>query len=204
MRSRRLLPLAAVLLLLPACAQQMAEQPSYHPLTPSDFFADGRSSRPVLAGTVARGQLRTDRALYEGRDAGNELVTTYPFEITRAVLDRGQQRYAIFCSVCHGMTGLGDGRIVKRGFTVPPNYHTDLSRGYKLKGQDRKLTDVPVGYLFEVITKGYGAMPDHASQIPVPDRWAIVAYVQALQYSQSPELRKRLQPEQDKAKGGAQ
>ncbi|MFO0927770.1 MAG: cytochrome c [Gemmataceae bacterium] len=191
------------LLLLPACAQQMADHAGYKPLSASDFFTDGRSARPVVAGTVARGQLHSDRALYDGRDAAGELVTQYPIEVSKPVLERGRERYNVFCSVCHGLTGHGDGRVVKRGFTVPPNYVTDLSRGYKLRGVDKKLIDVPVGYIFEVITKGYGAMPDHAAQIPVPDRWAIVAYVQALQYSQSQEMRKRMQPELEKAKGGA-
>lgn len=202
MRTRTFL-LLGVGLLLSGCAQQMAEHAGYKPLSPSEFFPDGRSARPVVAGTVARGQLHTDTALYQGRDANGELVTQYPMQITKQVLDRGQERFNIFCAVCHGLTGHGDGRIVKRGFTVPPNYVTDLSRGYKLRGIDKKLTEVPVGYIFEVITRGYGAMPDHAAQVPVPDRWAIVAYVQALQYSQSPEMRQRLQPELDKAKGGA-
>lgn len=178
---------------VPACQQQMGTTPAYKPLTKSDFFADGRASRPVLTGTVARGQLWTDSALFEGRNEQGALVEEFPFEITTSVLERGKQRYDIFCSVCHGLTGHGDGRIVKRGFTVPPNYMTDLSRGYQLKGIEKKLTDVPVGYIYEVITKGYGAMPDHASQIPVRDRWAIVGYVKALQFSQLPELRTRMQ-----------
>ncbi|MFM7148656.1 MAG: c-type cytochrome [Gemmataceae bacterium] len=184
--------LLLMLVCLTACGQQMGSSPAYKPLEPSDFFPDGRSSRPVVDGTVARGQLKTDTVLWEGRDAKGELTEVFPFEITDKVLERGKQRYEVFCSVCHGMTGQGDGRIVKRGFTVPPNYITDLSRGYKLRGQDKKLTDVPVGYIFEVITKGYGAMADHASQIPVPDRWAIAAYVRALQYNQSPEFREKM------------
>jgi hypothetical protein len=172
----------------------MATQPSYRPLHKSDFFEDGRTSRPVVSGTVARGQLRIDTELHEGRDENGQLIDVFPFEMTREVLERGKGRYEIFCAVCHGLTGHGDGRIVKRGFTVPPSYMTDLSRGYKLKGQDRKLIDAPLGYLYEVITRGYGAMPDHAAQIPVHDRWAIVGYVKALQYSQSAELRKKMKP----------
>lgn len=195
---------ALCLLALPACQQEMATQPAPRPLASSDFFADGRASRPVVPGTVARGQERLDTALETGRDDDGKVVTLFPFEMTRPVLERGKQRYEIFCSVCHGLTGHGDGRIVKRGFTSPPDYVTGLSRAYQLKGQkvqgqevvtrkqELKLVDVPVGHVFEVITKGYGAMPDHAAQIPVRDRWAITGYVRALQYAQSPELRQKV------------
>jgi hypothetical protein len=171
----------------------MANSAGYKPLAPSDFFPRGRSARPVVPGTVARGQLRIDSALYEGRDEKGALVTEFPFEMTREVLERGKQRFGIFCSVCHGLTGHGDGRIVQRGFTKPPDYASDLSRGYALRGEKKKLTDVPVGYLFETVSKGFGAMPDYASQIPVRDRWAIAGYVRALQYSQSPSFRKSLE-----------
>jgi hypothetical protein len=190
--------LALLLLALPGCQQEMANQPSYRPLRPSGFFPDGRASRPVVPGTVARGQLRTDTALYDGRDDKGDLVTEFPFDMTKDILERGRGRFDIFCSVCHGLTGHGDGRIVQRGFTKPPDYITDLSRGYALRGEKKKLTEVPVGYVFEVITKGFGAMPDHASQIPVRDRWAIVGYFKALQYSQSPELRKSMRPAAEK------
>jgi mono/diheme cytochrome c family protein len=186
---------AAAALSLPACHQKMAVQPSYRPLEPSDFFADGRASRKPVGGTVARGQLRTDRLLYEGVGKDGKVADEFPFRMTQDVLKRGEQRYNIFCAVCHGLTGQGDGRIVQRGFTKPPSYTKDHSRAYLLKGEPRsdrtKLTNVPVGHIYEVITKGYGAMPDHAEQIPVKDRWAIVGYVKALQYSQVPELRKR-------------
>jgi hypothetical protein len=185
--------LALCLLALPACTQQMADHPGYKPLTPSDFFPDGRSARPVVPGTVARGQLYSDTVLYTGRDDKGELVDEFPFEMTKEILERGKQRFAIFCSVCHGLTGHGDGRIVQRGFTHPPDYHKDLSRGYLLRGEKKKLIDVPVGYLFEVPTKGFGAMPDYASQIPVRDRWAIIGYLRTLQYSQSAELRKKME-----------
>jgi mono/diheme cytochrome c family protein len=146
---------------------------------------------------VAHGPLRIDRALYEGVGKDNKPVTEFPFEMTETVLKRGQQRFDIFCSVCHGLTGQGDGRIVQRGFTKPPSFTKDLSRGYGLERSEKgskqtvKLTDVPVGYIYQVITKGHGAMPDYAEQIPVNDRWAIVGYVKALQYSQVPELRKK-------------
>jgi hypothetical protein len=202
--------LAVALLALPACAQQMADNAAYRPLTPSDFFADGRSARPVVPGTVARGQMPADTAFHTGRDDKGKLVTEFPIDMTKAVLQRGKARFAIFCSVCHGLTGHGDGRIVKRGFTAPPNYITDDSRALGLLGEKvvvrrehereggpklspLKLSDVrvPVGHFFEVITQGFGAMPDHASQVPVKDRWAISGYIRALQYSQSPALRKK-------------
>jgi hypothetical protein len=170
----------------------MAVQPAPRPLQPSDFFPDGRSARTPVAGTVARGQLRDNPALYEGRNDKGELVDVFPFEMTQAVLKRGRERYNIFCAVCHGLTGQGDGRIVQRSFTRPPSYAKDLSRYYKLRGQDIKLIDVPVGHFYDVISNGFGAMPDHAEQIPVRDRWAIVGYVRVLQYSQSPELRKKM------------
>ena len=184
-------------LLLAGCSQQMADHAGYKPLRKSEFFADGRSARPLIEGTVARGQLRNDSALYEGRDENGKDVTEFPFEMTKEVLARGRQRYNIFCSVCHGLTGQGDGRIVQRGFTRPPSYSADYSRasqitGKEVKGKGTKLIDMPVGHFFDTITRGYGAMPDLREQIPVRDRWAIVGYVRALQISQSPELRKKL------------
>jgi mono/diheme cytochrome c family protein len=186
---RRLL-LAAVVILPAGCYQKMGEQPSLRPLKPSDFFADGRSSRPPVPGTVARGQLRIDTVLYTGRDSAGKLTTEYPFEITEAVLKRGKERYGVFCAVCHGLTGKGDGRIVQRGFTRPPDYALDDSRWHAVRNEKVKLIDVPVGHIFEVATKGFGAMPDYAEQVPVNDRWAITAYVRALQFSRSPEMRK--------------
>jgi mono/diheme cytochrome c family protein len=185
-------------LLLAGCSQQMAEHAGYKPLTRDDFFADRRSSRPVVEGTVARGQLRIDSALYTGKGEDGKDVTEFPFEMTKEVLARGKQRYEIFCSVCHGMTGQGDGRIVQRGFTKPPSYSAGLSRAAKFKGKDIPLVDMPVGHYFDTITRGYGAMPDLNTQIPVRDRWAIVGYVRALQISQSPAFRAKLAKE----KGG--
>lgn len=179
--------LLALVFLLPACQQKMGEHAGYKPLTKSDFFEDDRSARPLVPGTVARGQLRDDPILYTGRDAEGNLSMDYPFPVTEAVLKRGQQRYKIFCGICHGLTGHGDGRIVQRGFTKPPSYITDYSRTLT----KTKLINVPPGHIYEVITKGYGAMPSHAEQIPVKDRWAIVAYVRALQYAQVPSLRKK-------------
>jgi mono/diheme cytochrome c family protein len=235
---------ALLLLAVPACYQKMAVQPPPRPLASSDFFPDGRASRAPVTGTVARGQLRTDRALYEGtvKDAkdgkADVYVTEFPFEITESVLKRGEQRFNVFCSVCHGLTGWGDGRIVQRGFTRPPSFLYEvndkwlladaknqplsadgstfrygdvagarqakvkltpsLSRGYKLRQQEMALSDAPVGYFYHVITRGYGAMPDYAEQIPTKDRWAIAAYVRTLQYSQMPELRERMKKADNK------
>jgi mono/diheme cytochrome c family protein len=186
-------------LLLAGCSQQMAQHAGYKPLARDDFFADHRASRPLIEGTVARGQLRTDSALFTGKGEDGKDVTEFPFEMTADVLARGKQRYEIFCSVCHGLTGQGDGRIVQRGFTRPPSYSADPSRAVRIRtGKDVPLIDMPVGHFFDVITRGFGAMPDLNEQIPVRDRWAIVGYVRALQISQSPELRARL----TKEKGG--
>ncbi len=187
---------ALCLLAVPACSQQMARQPAPRPLAPSDFFPDSRSARTPVAGTVARGQLHDDPALYQGRDARGEPVKEFPFAMTKAVLERGRQRFDIFCSVCHGLTGQGDGRIVQRGFTRPPSYTKDKSRYYSLRVGPEKapyLTDVAVGHIYDVITNGFGAMPAYAEQVPVRDRWAIAGYVRVLQYSQVPGLRKRLE-----------
>jgi mono/diheme cytochrome c family protein len=205
-----------VLLTASACQQEMTHQPSYRPLQRSVLFQDGRASRPVVPGTVARGQLRTDSELFDGKDSKGEFVQVFPFELSEYVLKRGEERYNIFCSVCHGLTGEGDGRIVQRGFTKPPNLNKDDSRAYKLKGQkllpsgeyEAKGQEIPlryvsVGYIFDVITHGYGAMPDYESQIPVRDRWAIVAYVRALQLSQaSPEERKKMEAEWGRIRKG--
>jgi len=178
------------------CQQQMAEQPAYRPLEASAFFLDDRSARPLPAGTVPRGSTPETDPLNTGRldspasgsdkktDFVNEFVKSVPFPLTTPVLHRGQERYEIFCAVCHGFDGTGNGKIVERGFTRPPDYVTDLSRGFAHKGVRIHLRDVPIGYLFEVISKGYGAMPDYETQIPPSDRWAIAAYVRALQISQ--------------------
>jgi mono/diheme cytochrome c family protein len=196
---------AAVCLLPAACQQKMANQPSYKPDDASTFFADGRSSRPLIPGTVARGHLRTDYALYTGRrqrpagpehgvlaipeaagqnvmgaaaqvvadrDNLDKYTSDFPFPVTVDVLRHGRNRYMIYCAVCHGTLGTGHGKIVERGYTTPPSYHIE------------RLRKVPVGYIFEVITNGYGSMPEYKQQIPPRDRWAIVGYVRALQLSQ--------------------
>lgn len=165
------------LALLAGCyEQEMATQPKYQrPYQPSAFFADGQSSRPLVAGTVARGQLRTDRAHYEAM-AGDRVIDEIPLKVDRSVLARGQARFNIYCSPCHGRTGDGQGMIVKRGFSPPPSLHLP------------RLRDAPSGHFFRVITHGYGAMYSYASRVPVDDRWAITAYIRALQLSQNARL----------------
>ncbi len=158
-----------------ACRQDMHNQPRYKPLGGSAFFEDGRASRPLVEGTVPRGYARTDEHLYRGKVNGR-LVETFPFPITRQVLERGRERYDIFCAPCHGRDGYGEGMIVQRGFRQPPSFHTE------------RLRRAPVGHFFDVITNGFGTMYSYASRIPPEDRWAIVAYIRALQLSQNATL----------------
>jgi len=162
-------------LLVSACQQQMADQPRVQPLQKSTFFGDERSARPLPPGTVARGELRLDDALSTGKSSG-VLVDTLPIPLTLALLDRGQERFDIFCSPCHGRVGNGDGMIVRRGFRPPPSYHID------------RLRQAPIGHFFDVMTNGFGAMPSYAAQVPLYDRWAIAAYIRALQLSQHAPL----------------
>ncbi|MGE3909850.1 MAG: cytochrome c [Chloroflexota bacterium] len=162
----------ALAALLAGCyQQQMADQPRYDPLEASALFADGKSARQPVPDTVARGQLRSDTLLYEGSENGQP-AERFPFPVTQDVLIRGKDRFEIFCSPCHGRTGYGDGMIVQRGFIAPPSFHTD------------QLRQAPVGHIFQVATNGLGAMPSYGQQVPVHDRWAITAYIKALQLSQ--------------------
>jgi mono/diheme cytochrome c family protein len=169
----KLATVALALAAAAACRQDMHDQPKYIPLRPSDFFGDGRSERPLLEGTVARGHLKDDVAFYTGKGPDGKPVDAFPFPVTREVIGRGQQRFNIYCAPCHGRLGNGDGMIPRRGFRHPPTYHQD------------RLRNVPNGYIFDVISAGFGAMPDYAAQIEPRDRWAIVAYVRALQLSQN-------------------
>ena len=183
-----------------ACRQDMHDQPKYRPLRPVDQIGsinDGRSARPIVEGTVARGELRDDVEFYTGKIArlgqttpatsSSQLpgqsassspsglqgfVTEFPMRITAADLDRGQERFNIYCSVCHGPLGDGGGMIPKRGFRKPPSYHDD------------RLRNAPAGYFFDVITNGFGNMPDYSAQVEPADRWRIIAYIRALQLSQ--------------------
>jgi cytochrome c553 len=186
------------------CQQEMAEQPSYRPLEPSKFFADGRASRPIVAGTIARSDVEDDPTVTSGltlaanAEAQNkpnapgirpdEFVTEFPFPITSEILTRGQQRYTIYCAICHDAAGTGNGKIVERGFTKPPSYLTDNARQFAHSGYQIALREVPVGYLFDVPTKGFGAMADYSIQVSPRDRWAIAAYIRTLQLSQSVPL----------------
>jgi len=163
-----------VLLFTTSCRQDMHDQPKYQPLERSSFFEDGRASRPLMAGTVAQGQLRDDAHFYTGK-SGDKPVTTFPFPITKQVLDRGRERFNIYCSPCHGLTGAGNGMVAQRfehAQRRPPSYHID------------RLRKSPVGYFYDVITNGFGAMQDYAAQVEPRDRWAIVAYIRVLQRSQ--------------------
>ena len=176
--------------LLTSCRQDMHDQPKYKPLAESSFFEDQRASRPLLEDTVARGHLREDTKLYTGRE-GADPVTTFPFPITREVLERGQQRFNIYCSPCHDRLGTGLGMVVRRGMRRPPSYHID-----RLRAQ-------PVGYFYDVITNGFGAMQDYSAQIAARDRWAIVAYIRVLQRSQNAKLSDLPPEERAKLEAGA-
>lgn len=189
--------LTAFCLLAIGCRYDMQDQPRYESYSKSeDFFADGRAMRDAPEGTVARGELRENKAFYTGKKenqnpnvqvqtttdaSGNTLVSSFPNDIqdfpvpvTKQLIDRGEERYNVYCIVCHGALGYGDGMVVRRGFPKPPTYHDD------------RLRNAPVGHFFDVITNGWGKMNSYAAQVPVADRWAIVAYIRTLQISQNP------------------
>jgi mono/diheme cytochrome c family protein len=153
----------------------MHDQPKYEPLEPGAFFRDGRASRPLLPGTVARGQLHDDAHLHTGK-IGGQFATVFPMPVGARELVRGRERYEIFCTPCHDRAGTGGGMIVLRGYRRPQSFHGD------------RLRQMPAGYFFDVITHGFGVMPAYAAQIPPEDRWAIVAYLRALQLSQHAAL----------------
>jgi mono/diheme cytochrome c family protein len=201
---RAMLPICLCGAAAVGCQQKMAEQPSFRPNQPAAFLPSGTSSQLPVPGTVARGYLRTDLALFTGRTSGvntagtssqagsaatqgtgnmqtllaaemaqyRDFATEFPFPITQEIVEHGFQRYMIYCVVCHDPLGTGQGKIVERGYTRPPSYHIV------------RLRDAPVGHFFRVMTEGYGSMPSYAAQIPVDDRWAIAAYIRALQFSQ--------------------
>jgi hypothetical protein len=175
-RSSTAVSFAALLVLLTltsACRLDMHVQPRVNPLAKSDFFPDQRSARPPVEGTVARGQLHEDTYFYTGK-IGNTPGDYLPFPVTKEVLERGRERYNIFCAPCHSRVGDGNGFVPSRGFArKPPSYHIP------------RLQKAPVGYFYDVITEGFGIMSDYSSQIPPRDRWNIVAYVRALQLSQN-------------------
>ena len=164
------------------CRQQMADQPHQRPLEPSNFFDDGMASRPVEPGTVARAGKEQNGLRFHSKVDG-KLVDTFPFEVTMEVLARGQERYEIFCSPCHDRLGTGQGMIVRRGFTPARSFH------------DPRLRDAPAGHFFEVMTQGFGQMPSYANQLSEQDRWAVIAYIRALQFRRNVRL-DQLPPEE--------
>lgn len=204
--------LSAVCLTAVGCRYDMQDQPRYKYYKKSDFFSNGMGSRPLVEGTVPRGYLREDKALYTGKKDGAALspntlsaeggkqqtgdgtnaqlgdaqvnrasqypddVSEFPLPVTQELINRGEERYRVFCIVCHGPNGAGDGMIVRRGYTKPTSYHTD------------ELRAAPVGHFYDVITNGWGRMSGYASQVAVADRWAIVAYIRTLQASQDPNV----------------
>jgi mono/diheme cytochrome c family protein len=160
---------------LAACQQKMADQPRYQPLQRSTFFGDDRSARPRIPGTVAREDPQGNAPLFTGLD-GHTPVADLPLPVTQALIQRGQERFEIFCAPCHDRVGTGNGMIAQRGYRHPPSYHI------------ARLRDAPIGHFFEVMTHGFGQMPSYADQIAVQDRWAIAAYIRALQLSEHAEL----------------
>jgi mono/diheme cytochrome c family protein len=161
------------LLLVAGCRKSdMSEQPRYKPYQATISFEDGASARPLVAGTIPWHQPRTDELLYQGTIDG-KVADVFPFPITAMDMKRGQQQFNIFCSVCHGQTGEGNGMIAQRGLTPPPSYHID------------RLRDAPVGHFFYVMTNGFGAMYSYAERVKPEDRWRIAAYIRALQLSQN-------------------
>ncbi len=185
----------SLLLLAAGCRQNMHDQHKVKTLGDSPFFADGQGARPLPAHTVPQGDRRVGSA-YSGLDAANRPLGTLPVPLTRELLVRGRERYDVFCSPCHDKLGTGRGMIVRRGYKQPSSYHVE------------RLRNAPAGYFVNVITEGFGVMPSYAPQVPVEDRWAIAAYIRALQYSQNarladlpPEARRRV--EADLERGAA-
>lgn len=170
------LPGLALSLLAGGCRQDMYNQPKYKPLAKSEFFNDDTSARPLPPHTIPRGHLDEDTAFATGKNDDGTLAAALPMPVTRALLERGKERFTIYCSMCHGNEGDGNGMVVQRGYPPPPSYHID------------RLRDAPPGYLYSVITNGYGIMYPYASRVEEPDRWAIVAYVRALQLSRRATL----------------
>jgi mono/diheme cytochrome c family protein len=165
----------ALVSLVAGCRKDMQVQPRYNPYDVSSFFGDDRSARPLVPGTIARGQLHLDELLYSGKIDGKE-ADVFPFAISRADLNRGRERFNIYCSPCHDVTGSGRGMIVLRGFPAPPSLHLD------------RLRQAPVGHFFDVMTNGMGVMYSYSSRVSPEDRWRIAAYIRALQLSQQASI----------------
>ncbi|HLG96182.1 MAG TPA: cytochrome c [Bryobacteraceae bacterium] len=176
MRNRIVITGSSLLLLgLTACRDDMHNEPRYKPLAASVFFGDHRSARPEVEGTVARGQLRLDEARYTGKIAGQD-IDEFPIPIAKEDIERGQARFNIYCTPCHGRLGDGSGMVVQRGFRQPPSYYSE------------RLMNAPVGHYFDVISNGFGSMASYASRVTPDDRWRIIAYIRALQLSESAKL----------------
>jgi cytochrome c553 len=165
----------ALLMSVSGCRQGMYNQPKAKPLSESLLFPDGTSARPLVPGTIPR-EWHGDEPAFTGKTSDGKMLTALPVPLTRELLDRGRARYDIYCAVCHDRTGSGRGMIVQRGFPSPPSFHVD------------RLHSAPIGYFFEVISNGYGAMYPYASRVKPADRWAIAAYIRALQLSQDARL----------------
>jgi hypothetical protein len=174
-RTKRLLVVPAFALLLAGCRQDMQNTPRANTFRPSPFYDDQLSARQPVWGTVAQSEYHTDDLLYTGMVNGR-LSQVFPFPVTRQVIERGRERFNIYCSPCHGLTGDGDGMIVRRGFRQPPSFHID------------RLRKAPVGHFFDVITHGFGSMYDYGDRVGAHDRWAIIAYIRALQLSRNATL----------------
>ncbi len=171
MNGHALRMVALLALSVTACRRDMGQQAYHRPLDASSVFADGRAARPLPDHTIARGQLRADELFFTGHVDGKP-VDLFPEPVTPAMIERGRQRFDIYCAVCHGRTGEGNGMIVRRGFPTPPSFHID------------RLRSAPAGHFVEVINNGFGLMYSYASRVEPADRWAIAAYIRALQLSQ--------------------
>ena len=171
--------LSSILCVVALCAttgcgvrKAMYDQPKYRTFAASDFFEDGSAARALVENTIPQGYLFEDTHLYDGKVDGKP-AETFPFPVTKEVLKRGQDRFNVYCTPCHGAIGAGDGMVVQRGFKQPPSYHID------------RLRQAPPGYFFEVVTRGFGTMNSYAAQVKPEDRWAIIAYIRALQLSEN-------------------
>jgi mono/diheme cytochrome c family protein len=194
--SSSLFSLSSFLLLLTlafagGCRQKMANQARYDPLEASDFFRDGMSARPRVAGTVARGEMSNDPFFDSGK-RGGQVADGFPIGVTLELVNRGQERFNIYCAQCHGRVGDGNGMIPARGYRRPPSFHTETLR------------TAPTGHFFDVMTNGFGAMPPYKNQITPRDRWAIVSYIRALQLSQHATVADVPPTERAKLQSGAQ
>lgn len=182
--------LLAAALIASGCRQDMHDQAKLEPLEPSAFFTDGTSARGLVEGTVARGNLREDRLFYTGLTEDDAFTDTLPMEVSRQLLERGKNRFEAFCAACHGRAGHGQGMVVQRGFKHPNSFH------------EERLRRSPVGYFYNVITNGFGDMASYASQVGPEDRWAIAAYIRALQLSQNASIGDLAPEDLERLEGG--